>query len=92
MQDFENICDWWYIALVNSVALVSSILRKKRHTHIRMAPPDDDNVGGGQGGAAGNAGGNGGNAVVDRLKSLELGGLSSFDPKGYPTRVCARGK
>ena len=36
-----------------------------------MAPPDDDNLGGGQGGAAGNAGGNGGNAVVDGLKSLE---------------------
>ena len=52
-------------------------------------PPDDDNVGGGQGGAAGNAGGNGGNAIVDRLKSLELGGLSSFDPKGDPTMLCA---
>ena len=38
-----------------------------------MAPPDVDNVGGGQGGAAGNAGGNGGNVVVDGLKSLELG-------------------
>ena len=49
-----------------------------------MAPPDDDNVGGGQGGAAGNAGG-----VVDRLKSLEMGGLSSFDPKGDPTTLCA---
>ena len=54
-----------------------------------MAPPDDDNVGG-QGGVAGNAGGNGGNAVVDRLKSLELGGLSSFDPMGDPTTLCAR--
>ena len=54
-----------------------------------MALPDDDNVGGGQGGAAGNAGGNGGNAVVDRLKSLELGGLSSFNPKGDPTTLCA---
>ena len=52
-----------------------------------MAPPDDDNVGGGQGGAAGNAGG-----VVDRLKSLELGGLSSFDPKGDPTTLCASWK
>ena len=57
-----------------------------------MAPPDDDNVGGGQGGAAGNAGGNGGNAVVDRLKSLELGGLSTYDPKGDPTTLCARWK
>ena len=57
-----------------------------------MAPPDDDNVGGGQGGAAGNAGGNGGNAVVDGLKSLELGGLCSFDPKGDPTTLCARWK
>ena len=57
-----------------------------------MAPPDDDNVGGGQGGAAGNAGGNGGNAVVDRLKSLEWGGLSSFDPKGDPTTLCAHWK
>ena len=57
-----------------------------------MAPPDDDNVGGGQRGAAGNAGGNGGNAVVDRLKSLELGGLSSFDPKEDPTTLCARWK
>ena len=54
-----------------------------------MAPPDDDNVGGGQGGAAGNAGGNGCNVVVDRLKSLELGGLSSFNPKGDPTTLCA---
>ena len=52
-----------------------------------MAPPDDDNVGGGQGGAAGNAGG-----VVDGLKSLELGGLCSFDPKGDPTTLCARWK
>ena len=50
-----------------------------------MALLDDNNVGGGQGGAVGNAGGNGGKAVVDRLKSLELGGLSSFDPKGGPT-------
>ena len=57
-----------------------------------MAPPDDDNVGGGQGGAAGNAGGNGSNAVVDRLKSLELGEQSSFDPKGDPTTLCARWK
>ena len=57
-----------------------------------MAPQNDDNVAGGQGGAAGNAGGNGGNAVVDRLKSLELVGLSSFDPKGDPTTLCARWK
>ena len=57
-----------------------------------MAPPDDDNVGGGQGGAAGNAGGNDGNVVVDRLKSWELGGLPSFDPKGDPTTLCARWK
>ena len=57
-----------------------------------MAPPDDDNVGGGQGGVLGNAGGNGGNAVVDRLKSLELGGLSSFDPKGDPTMLCVSWK
>ena len=54
-----------------------------------MAPPDDNNVGGGQGGVAGSAGGNSGNAVVDRLKSLELGGLSSFDPKRDPTTLCA---
>ena len=53
-----------------------------------MALPDDDNVGGGQGGA----GGNGGNAVVERLKSLELGELSSFDLKGDPTTLCARWK
>ena len=60
-----------------------------------MVPPDDDNVGGGQGGAAGNAGnagGNGGNAVVDRLKSLELAGLSSFYPEGDPTMLCAHWK
>ena len=57
-----------------------------------MVPPDDNNVGGGQGGAAGNAGGNGSNAVVNGPKSLELGGLSSFDPKGDPTMLCARWK
>ena len=38
-------------------------------------------MGGGQRGAAGNAGGHGSNTVGDRFKSLELGGLSSFDPK-----------
>ena len=45
-----------------------------------MAPLDDTNVGGGQGSESGNAGGNSSNAVVDRLKSLESGELSSFDP------------
>ena len=38
---------------------------KIRHTHLRMAPPDDNHEGGGQGGVAGNAVGNGGNAVVN---------------------------
>ena len=51
-----------------------------------MALPDDDNVGGGQGGEAGNAGGNGGKTVVDRLKSLELGGLSSLILRGTQLR------
>ena len=57
-----------------------------------MAPPDDDNMGGGQGGAAGNAGGNGGDVAVDRLKSLESGELSSFDPKRDQTMLCGRWK
>ena len=54
-----------------------------------MVLPDDDNEGDGQEGAAGTAGGNGGNMLVDRLKSLELGGQSSFDPKGDPITLCA---
>ena len=29
---------------------------------------------------------------MDRLKRLELGGLSSFDPKGDITTLCARWK
>ena len=62
-----------------------------RHT-LKDGAAGSDNVGGGQEGAAGNAGGNGGNAVVNRLKSLELGGLSSFDPKGDPTTLCASWK
>ena len=53
-----------------------------------MAPPDDDNVGGGQGGAAGNAGGNGGNAVVDGLKSLELGDCAVSIQRGPNYAVC----
>ena len=55
-----------------------------------MAPPEDD---GAAGGGGGNPGGNGGNqAVVSRMKSLELGGLCDFDPKGDPTTLCARWK
>ena len=70
---------------MNSVALVSSILSKIKQTHSKMVSPDDTWM---SAKAVGNAGGNGSKAVVDRPKCLELGGLSSFDPKGDSTTLC----